>query len=178
MIVTIKGSMNLENFEVKCGAKLSWEMHSWLFVVFLWLGPSMIMTFAPVPSYVPKTTSMSKVSPLFIELASPEYDVIVVGSGIGGLCAANILKHVYSKSVLVLESHYLPGGCAHSFSRGGHTFESGEVERGAKRRLDKRIGESNGGWSEATTRTAYHTASLQEIPSAHRFAPRTYRISP
>ena len=53
------------------------------------------------------------------------YDVIVVGSGIGGLCAANILRHVHKKSVCVFESHYLAGGCAHSFERGGHTFESG-----------------------------------------------------
>ena len=50
-------------------------------------------------------------------------DVIVIGSGIGGLCAANILKHVHKKSVLVLESHYLPGGCAHSFPIKGYDFE-------------------------------------------------------
>lgn len=45
-----------------------------------------------------------------------EFDVIVIGSGIGGLCAANLLKHVYKKSVCVFESHYLAGGelaCSH-----------------------------------------------------------------
>ena len=53
-------------------------------------------------------------------------DVIVVGSGIGGLCAANILSRVYKKRVLVLESHYIPGGCAHTFPwKGGYEFESG-----------------------------------------------------
>ena len=35
------------------------------------------------------------------------------------------ILHVYKKSVCVFESHYLAGGCAHSFQRDGHTFESG-----------------------------------------------------
>lgn len=43
-----------------------------------------------------------------------EYDVVVVGSGIGGLsCAAMLAKYGYS--VAVFESHYAPGGAAHGF---------------------------------------------------------------
>lgn len=46
-----------------------------------------------------------------------EVDIAVVGAGIGGLCAGAILNTLYDKKVGVYESHYLAGGCAHSFSR-------------------------------------------------------------
>lgn len=51
-------------------------------------------------------------------------DVVVIGSGIGGLCCACIAAR-YGYSVTVLESHTIPGGCAHSFERGGYEFDSG-----------------------------------------------------
>lgn len=52
------------------------------------------------------------------------YDVVVIGSGIGGLVAAGLLAR-YGRRVLVCESHTLPGGAAHSFRRQGFTFDSG-----------------------------------------------------
>lgn len=54
----------------------------------------------------------------------PEADVVVIGSGIGGLCCAGLLSR-YRQDVLVLESHDLPGGAAHSFEMKGYKFDSG-----------------------------------------------------
>ncbi|MBU2568891.1 MAG: NAD(P)/FAD-dependent oxidoreductase [Gammaproteobacteria bacterium] len=53
-----------------------------------------------------------------------DYDVIVIGSGIGGLTAAGLLAKS-GKSVLVLESHDRPGGYAHGFRRKKYRFDSG-----------------------------------------------------
>ncbi len=53
-----------------------------------------------------------------------EYDVIIVGSGIGGLtCGAVLSKRGYK--VLVLEQHYQVGGYCSSFKRKGFTFNTG-----------------------------------------------------
>ncbi|MBF2028111.1 MAG: NAD(P)/FAD-dependent oxidoreductase [Oscillatoriales cyanobacterium C42_A2020_001] len=51
-------------------------------------------------------------------------DVVVIGSGIGGLCCAALLAR-YGFQVVVCESHSIPGGAAHSFERNGFIFDSG-----------------------------------------------------
>ncbi len=53
------------------------------------------------------------------------FDVIVVGSGIGGLAAAALLAKYGKKRVLVLERHYAIGGFTHTFHRPGYEWDVG-----------------------------------------------------
>ncbi|MGM9727218.1 MAG: phytoene desaturase family protein, partial [Prevotella sp.] len=53
-----------------------------------------------------------------------KYDVIIIGSGLGGLECAYILAR-RGMSVLVLEQAARPGGCMQSYQRGGLDFDTG-----------------------------------------------------
>ena len=50
--------------------------------------------------------------------------MVVIGSGIAGLCCGALLGR-YEQDVVVLESHDIPGGAAHSFEINGYKFDSG-----------------------------------------------------
>ena len=54
----------------------------------------------------------------------PDWDVIVIGSGIGGLVTASQLAAKGAKT-LVLERYLIPGGSGGSFRREGYTFDVG-----------------------------------------------------
>ena len=51
-------------------------------------------------------------------------DVIIIGSGLGGLICAKILAE-RGKRVTVLERHAVPGGCLQSYRRRGVSFDTG-----------------------------------------------------
>eukprot|EP00892_Ulva_mutabilis_P003440 jgi/Ulvmu1/1468/UM011_0198.1 len=55
---------------------------------------------------------------------SHETDVVIIGSGIGGLSCAALLAH-YGLSVTVCEAHYHAGGAAHGFEVQGYKFDAG-----------------------------------------------------
>lgn len=52
-----------------------------------------------------------------------QYDVVVIGAGMGGLSVAAYLAQ-QGYSVMVAERHYYPGGYAHSFKRRQYTFDA------------------------------------------------------
>ena len=64
-------------------------------------------------SSLQSTTTSTKTTPK--EGPDNEYDVIIVGSGIGGLSAGAMLTK-YGYKVGIFESHYTPGGCAHGYT--------------------------------------------------------------
>ena len=60
--------------------------------------------------------------PVSFSQASDKYDVVIIGSGLGGLTSANRLAYCGYK-VLLLEHHSQLGGLATWFKRKGHIFD-------------------------------------------------------
>ena len=53
-----------------------------------------------------------------------KYDVVIIGSGLGGLVCGSLLARE-GKKVLVLERQAQPGGCMQSYWRDGLSFDTG-----------------------------------------------------
>jgi phytoene desaturase len=51
------------------------------------------------------------------------YDAVVIGAGVGGLVAANLLARE-GLEVLLVEQHYMAGGYCSTFRRAGYTFDA------------------------------------------------------
>jgi len=72
------------------------------------------------------------------------FDIIVIGSGMGGMTAASLFAN-QGRNVLVLEAAHLPGGCSSSYKRKGYIFESGATtligfdENQPLKELEKRL---------------------------------------
>jgi all-trans-retinol 13,14-reductase len=61
-----------------------------------------------------------------MERTTHDADVIVIGSGMGGLAAAAVLSRLHGRRVLVLERHWRAGGFTHTFTRrGGFEWDVG-----------------------------------------------------
>ena len=56
--------------------------------------------------------------------ADDHYDVVIIGSGIGGLTTAALLS-LLGQKVCVLEQHYTAGGYTHSYERNGYEWDVG-----------------------------------------------------
>lgn len=54
-----------------------------------------------------------------------DYDVIVIGSGMGGLTTASLLAQLGNKRVLVVERHFKLGGFTHCFRRKDYEWDVG-----------------------------------------------------
>ncbi len=53
-----------------------------------------------------------------------DFDAIIIGGGLGGLSAGAILSR-HGKRVMLIEQHYIPGGCATIFKRKDFLMEAG-----------------------------------------------------
>ena len=59
-----------------------------------------------------------------MDTTETNYDVIIIGGGLGGLTTAAKLSKE-GRKVLLLEQHYIPGGCATTFKRKEYVVEVG-----------------------------------------------------
>lgn len=59
------------------------------------------------------------------ESQAKEFDVIIIGSGIGGLTTGSLLAQIGGKRVLILERHFKLGGFTHCFRRKDYEWDVG-----------------------------------------------------
>lgn len=78
---------------------------------------------SPTMSVIPKRDG-ERVYRTYEKRSEGPWDVIVVGSGMGGMACACALAR-YGRKVLMLEQHYLPGGYTHMFGRRGWVWDVG-----------------------------------------------------
>ncbi|MEZ5855986.1 MAG: NAD(P)-binding protein [Hyphomicrobiaceae bacterium] len=55
----------------------------------------------------------------------PNYDYLILGCGVAGLCAAQMLRKQGSRSILIIDQYSAPGGNQMSHDINGYTFDIG-----------------------------------------------------
>ena len=88
-----------------------------------------VKSFANLSTPESPNTSVEKNKTSMRDIPDDEYDVVVIGSGVGGLSCAAMLA-LYGYSVAVFESHYIAGGCAHGYTAKGKDGKSYKFDTG------------------------------------------------
>ncbi len=85
---------------------------------------------------------------------SKNYDTIIIGSGISGLCCGAFLA-MQGKKVLILEKHFKIGGWTHTFKRNGYEWDVGihyiggvHLKKTMSRRILDKISDNNLKWNK------------------------------
>lgn len=112
-------------------------------------------------------------SPKSATQPSNDYDLILIGSGIGALTIASLMAQMRGKRVLVLERHFTAGGFTHAFKRQKYHWDVGVHYVGAMaegsptRKLFDLITRNGVQWTKMPDRFekfVYPNASL-DVPS-------------
>ena len=87
--------------------------------------PSQMQRHRRTPLIITRSTATTTAPQLPRQFAETETaDMVIIGSGIGGLCCAALLAK-YGYKVIVCEAHYHAGGAAHGFQHRGYHFDAG-----------------------------------------------------
>jgi NAD(P)-binding Rossmann-like domain len=112
---------------INCAAESSFCI-SCTMQLFVLLAVCIVLLVQPVCAFIQVASTVLRPIAVRASAAAPdrETDVVVIGSGIGGLSAATLSAR-YGLATEVFEAHYHPGGVAHAFEEKGFKFDAGNA---------------------------------------------------